>query len=355
VAEASTSRDRNGLGGMEVRVSAFRPSFKDTRGVLANGLALSYALGGYAGGLLLMSASSVYLVAFGVVLTAHAMFIAAYLLHEACHDAIFKDHTHNRVVGELMSCLSGGSYASYDRIRWLHLRHHRERVDVTCFDHKAFLQRRSRFFQTVVLALEWAYVPAVELLMHLQVIVRPFVEREQRRYLGRVLVVLLVRGALLVLLATYSLQALVSYFIAYGLLLTALAFFDAFHHTYELYAVGEHGRVGRARPSREEEQRNTFSNVISSAHPWLNVLALNFGYHNAHHERVGTPWYRLPALHRELFADDRHVLPISELVRSFHRHRVRRVFGEDYGSVGEGSDRAAHFVGAHGVSFLSVV
>jgi len=40
---------------------------------------------------------------------------------------------------------------------------------------------------------------------------------------------------------------------------------------------------------------------------------------------------------------------------SFHRHRTRRVLSDDYGALGTGPRRADGFVGAHGVSFLSVV
>jgi len=331
------------------------PNFKDRQGVVANGFALLYAVSGYGLGIFALCSPNALIAALGVPLTAHAMFIAAYLLHEACHDAIFSQHAHNRLIGELMSFVAGGSYASFERMRWLHLRHHRERVDVTCFDHKAFLNARPRWIRSVVLALEWAYVPAVEVLMHLQVIVRPFFQREQRRHLPRVVLMLLIRGALLGALGWYWPRALLLYLLAYGLLLHGLALFDAFHHTYELWAVGEDGEVGRERPSREDEQRNTYSNVVSLSHPVLNWLTLNFGFHNAHHERMGLPWYRLPALHRDLFADSTQVLPVSELLRSYHRHRVHRVFDEDYGSVGEGPGRADNFVGAHGVSFLSVV
>jgi fatty acid desaturase len=85
-------------------------------------------------------------------------------------------------------------------------------------------------------------------------------------------------------------------------------------------------------------------------------LTLNFGYHNAHHHRASLPWYRLPALHRSLFGDGTpSVMPLRELLRTWHRNRVRRVFAEGYGTLGEGHGRAEGFIGAHGVSFLTVV
>jgi fatty acid desaturase len=104
------------------------------------------------------------------------------------------------------------------------------------------------------------------------------------------------------------------------------------------------------------EQENTFSNLISYRYPWINLLTLNFGYHNAHHHRPSVPWYRLPTLHEGVFGEQtRAVLPLSELLRTWHRNRVRRVLSDDYGKPGQGPGRADNYVGAHGVSFLTVV
>jgi fatty acid desaturase len=83
---------------------------------------------------------------------------------------------------------------------------------------------------------------------------------------------------------------------------------------------------------------------------------LNFGYHNAHHHRPSVPWYRLPKLHRELHDEHPHaVLPLAALLRTWHRNRVRRVLSNDYGAPSPGRPGADAFVGAHGVSFLTVI
>jgi fatty acid desaturase len=338
-----------------VSASSSLPRFRDARGAALNGLAFAYALGGWGVGLWMITRDAWFVAAPGVLLLFHAMLIAAYLVHDACHDAIFQRHAHNRLAGELMSFVAGSSYAAYERIRHLHLRHHRERLDVSCFDYRAILRGAPRFVRGLVVALEWAYVPAVETIMHLQVIVRPFVVRDQRRYVPRVLVVLALRGALFAFVGPRAPHALALYLVAYALLLNGLAFFDAFQHTYECYFEPGATPPSRELRSRTYEQAHTFSNVVSVEYPLLNLLALNFGYHNAHHERTGAPWYRLPALHAELFPECPQVLPVRELFGSFHRHRVRRVFDEDYGDLGDGPGRADRFVGAHGVSLLSVV
>jgi fatty acid desaturase len=328
---------------------------REREGGLPNTLALGYAVCGYAGGFLLMAAAPWWANALGVMLAAHAMLIAAYLIHEAAHYTLFVRAEHNRLAGELMSFIAGSAYASFERIRHLHLRHHRDRADVTCFDYKAFLRRRP-WLRGLVYALEWAHLPAVETLMHLQVILRPLLERNQRSYLPRAAAMLGLRMGLLVAVAWFSLKAALLYFVAYGLLLAALDFFDAFHHTFDQYFTDADAPVPVGDRDRDYEQANTYSNVVSVGHPGLNLLTLNFGYHNAHHERASVPWYRLPALHRELFAGSaRELMSVPELLRSFHRNRLKRVLDDDYGSVGEGPARADGYVGAHGVSFLTVV
>ena len=54
---------------------------------------------------------------------------------------------------------------------------------------------------------------------------------------------------------------------------------------------------------------------------------LNFGFHNAHHTKPTLPWYRLPALHRELYGDGpEKVIPFCAQCRIYHRGRVDRIY-----------------------------
>jgi fatty acid desaturase len=172
----------------------------------------------------------------------------------------------------------------------------------------------------------------------------------------RALAMLAVRLGLLALLGAWSLRALLLYVLAYGIFLHVLNFFDAFHHTFEQHVVAPDAPLPTGTRDRQYEQANTYSDLISVRLPLLNLLTLNFGYHNAHHHRPSVPWYRLPALHRAVFGDaDRSVMPLGSLLRTWHRNRVRRVACDDYGAPGDGPGRADSFVGAHGVSFLTVV
>jgi fatty acid desaturase len=324
-------------------------------GSLANTLVLTWTCVSWLGSFALMGAHEVLLNAAGTLLCAHAMTLAAYLIHEAAHQTLFTAHWANRLAGEAMNFIAGSCYASFERIRRMHIRHHVDRADVTCFDFKGLMHRRPAVRRTLQI-LEWVYVPATETLMHAQVIVRPFFVPSQRRHLPRVAAMLILRCTLLALLGLWSWKALLLYFVATALLLHVLNFFDAFHHTFEQYFVEADQPISMEGRDREYEQDHTYSNLISRRHRWLNLLTLNFGYHNAHHHRPSAPWYRLPALHRDLYGDRcQAVLPLSELLRTWHVNRVRRVISDDYGVPSEGPGRADNFIGAHGVSFLTVI
>jgi fatty acid desaturase len=332
-----------------------RGLFRDRDDALANSLVLVVVGVSWLGAFALMASSAWPLDLLGVLICAQSMVLGAYLIHEAAHQTLFARAGANALVGEAMNFLAGGGYASFERIRHMHVRHHLERADLTCFDFKG-LMRRHPAVRRLLQALEWTYLPATEVLMHLQLIVRPFAVPSQRKYLPRVLVVLVIRIGLLALLWHWSPRAVLGYFIALGLQLHALNFFDAFHHTFEQYFITPDQKLAAALPNRAYEQANTYSNLVSHRWPWLNLLVLNFCYHNAHHHRPSVVWWRLPALHRRTYGEaNPAVLPLRELLSTWHHNRVRRVYAADYGTPRGERRRADSFIGAHGVSFLTVV
>lgn len=86
-----------------------RSLWRESSGALPNTLALGYALLGYLAGFWLMAAEAWYATVAGVLLNAHAMVIAAYLVHEAAHYALFASVPHNRIAGEAMSWIAGSA------------------------------------------------------------------------------------------------------------------------------------------------------------------------------------------------------------------------------------------------------
>ena len=337
----------------------FTRRFRYTDGVVPNLLGLGYAIGGWACGVALLAlAPGAWKIA-GVLLTAHALIISAYFVHEFAHLAVFKSAEDNARWGTLMIWLNGACYAEFADLRNKHMRHHVDRADVLTYDYKALLHRNPLLRKAVV-ALEWAYVPAVELIMHGYVIALPFLAESRRERRGHVLTVGLVRVAGFALLGWFSLAGLAGYAVAYLIMLHALRFADAYQHTYDAFAVLQGGDIPADKVrDRAYEQRHTYSNVVLARHPLANLLLLNFPYHNAHHERPIEPWHRLPELHARLFpASYAQVLPMGTLLAAYHRYRVLRLVSDDYGAVVETPDGRLDpngFYGAVGVSFLTAV
>ena len=321
-----------------------------------NVAALSYTLLGWSAGIWLLTRAELGLNALGVLLVAHTLVYSAYLIHEAVHHAVFATARNNDRSGALLSWINGACLASYPRLKKKHLRHHSDRLDVVTFDYRAALRRMPGWARHAVIALEWAYVPAVELLIRAMIVAEPFSSGSpaERR---RVLLVAGVRIAFFAALAWISIKAVLLYLAAYFVFLTVLRFMDAFQHTYEVFASRSLAAAAPdARRDLRYEYENTYSNLLGVRWWWLNLLVLNFPYHNAHHVRPTAPWYRLPALHRSLYGDnDPQVITCRQLLASYHRHRVARVMAENYGTVSAAGDRAGAFLGAIGVSFLTAV
>jgi fatty acid desaturase len=318
--------------------------------------AISYTLLGWPMGIWLLMRPEILLNALGVLLTAHALIYSAYFIHDCAHHAVFATASANDRLGVVMSWINGACLADYSRLKKKHLRHHSDRLDVVTFDYRAALRRSPRWVQHAALALEWAYVPSVELLMRGMVLAAPFTSGTPRQRI-RVLLLSAVRLAFFAALAWTSVKAVVLYAFAYMIFLNVLRFMDAFQHTYEVFASRSlEAAPPDPRRDLKYEYQNTYSNLVAERWRWLNLLVLNFPYHNAHHVRPSVPWYRLPALHRSLYGEqDPQVITCRNLIASYHRHRVARVLAENYGSVAATGNRAGGFLGAVGVSFLTAV
>jgi len=334
-------------------------TFRYPDGAAPNIAALAFTLLGWPLGVALLVLPSWWLNALGFVLVVLTLVWSAYFIHEFAHMAIFRDGNVNARWGTLMTWINGSCFAPFADLRRKHMRHHVERADVLTFDARGFLLRSPAWFRNTVLALEWAYVPAVEFIMRAYVISLPFINERKRERRLRIIGIALVRVAAFALLGWLSLKALLLYFAAYMVFITVLRFADCFQHTYDAYPILDDTPIPKDKlRDAAYEQANTFSNVVGIDSFWLNLLWLNFGYHNAHHERPTLPWYRLPAYHRKLYGDDYvQVIPVSALLKSFHVNRVKRVISDDYGAVApHGSPgRADAFLGAVGVSFLTAV
>lgn len=333
---------------MKTLSSYFR--FEDA--LIPNTLAWIYIIAAYTIGFYAMMADALVYNFAGTVLVAHSMVISAYFIHECAHDSLFKKNRHNRLFGEIFLWISGASYSDYEAVRHKHVRHHMDRADIVSFDFRTRLLEYPKLLK-VIQVLEWFYIPALEIMMHALVIILPFVKESRKLLRKRVITVLLLRVAFFALLASISWKVLVFYPIAYMMFLTVMRFMDVHQHTYDLYETLDQKRGDEVKKYDSAfEKHNTYSNLLSRKYPWLNLLVLNFSYHNVHHDQQMQPWYRLPRLHREIYGEDEsQVLLFKNLIESYHRYRVARIINSD--AINTDVHKGKDFIGVDGVSFLT--
>lgn len=317
---------------------------------LWNVAAISYALAGYLGGISLILWGSLWLNALGVILLTHSLVISAYLAHEFMHGTMFASKQANAIAGNIMLWITGGCYAKFSDLMRLHIAHHVNRVDFCRFDLEEFLATLPTPLRSLLLALEWCYFPSLAFLTRIRSMFAPFYLGDRLNERLRVSLIFLIRATLFGVLGWISLKALVLYFVSFISMIHILRFVDAFQHTYEVFAVGS----DIPKRDRAHEQANTFSNVISLRYEWLNLLLLNFGYHNAHHELMKCPWYSLPELDKELYTGDEiHYITLPELIGNYHRFRLSRIYSGQGSAVDEQGNRQLEtFYGGTEVSFL---
>lgn len=338
---------------------AIREQLYDSDGLWFQGGAVFYVVIAYVVGWAGLFPGSL-LVNFGaVLLLAHAMVIAAYMIHECGHNLVFRSIQQNAKLGRVLSWFCGSAYGTYEDIRYKHFRHHVDNDDVVWFDYEKFFDDHPAALR-VTRFVEWFYIPAHDLIMHFIMVFTSFIIPQRREQRVRNISVIAVRGMAYAALLVFFPKVAALYAVAYLLMMHVLRFMDAFQHDYPYHAT----LFDYAQPPHKGdvawEQAHTFSVPITLRFPWLNWLTLNFGYHNAHHFDMHVPWYRLPALHEQMTANDpAQVIPFSSQLRLYHRNRVLRVCNpqaEDYpqGAAYLRSARAASGpIGGNAASFLT--
>jgi omega-6 fatty acid desaturase (delta-12 desaturase) len=335
--------------------------FQEKRGVIFHGGALLYVLSGYVLGLYgLFSAN--WLVNISATLwLAHAMVIAAYMIHECGHNTVFRRNENNAKLGRLLNWVCGSAYGKFEDIRYKHFRHHMDNDDTVWFVYEEFWEkypwaaRITQFF-------EWFYIPMHEFLMHFMLIFSSFIIPQRRDQRLRNVIVILIRGGVFFSLLFFYPRVALLYCVAYILMLQILRFMDSLQHDYGsnpiLFKEDAASRYG----GRKTEQAHTFSVPLSMKYVPINWLTLNFGFHNAHHLRPTVPWYLLPEYHREKLGwDSERVVPFKTQAKIFHKYRVHRVLHTGGDLDGRSSPmqedylqavRAGEVYGGNAVSFL---
>jgi fatty acid desaturase len=331
---------------------------KEADGLRFHGCAVLYAIAAYILGWAGLFADSWVINLAAVFFLAHAMTISAYMIHECGHNLVFRSMRHNAMLGRFLSWLCGSAYGTYEDIRYKHFRHHVDNDDVVWFDYEMFFEERPLTLQITRL-LEWFYIPAHDLIMHVIMVFTSFVIPQRRDQRSRNVLVILARGGVFVALVVFFPKVAALYAVAYMMMITVLRFMDSLQHDYPysltLFEFENPPRKGNFA----WEQEHTFSNPHTLKTDWLNWFTLNFGFHNAHHADMNIPWYRLPAKHRDLFGDDpARVIPLMAQLRTFHKQRVRRVVGNHEGVEPSGKDfllaaQRSEVYGGNAASFLT--
>ncbi len=332
---------------------------KHPQGMSYYGGAVAYATIAYVVGFAGLFADSWPTSLAAMLLLAHSMVIAAYMIHECGHNLVFENSRHNAALGRFMSWLCGAAYGTYEDMRYKHFRHHVDNDDVVWFDYDAFFERHPRV-TAITRLLEWLYIPAHDLIMHTVMVFTSFVIPQRRQQRRRNVTVILVRGGIFLALLVLVPKVALLYAVAYLLMMHVLRFMDSVQHDYPYNTTLFEYKAPPHKGDLEWEQEHTFSNPISLRYPKLNWLTLNFGYHNAHHADMNVPWYRLPQLHLELTGDapDR-VIPLAAQLRLYHRNRVQRVYNPQPVDYPKGIDylrtaqSGAGPIGGNAASFLT--
>lgn len=336
-----------------------RLQLKDPAGFRYYGIATGYATLGYTLGFVGLFQQSWLINIGATLLLAHAMVIAAYLIHECGHNLVFANSRHNARLGRAMSWLCGAAYGTYEDMRYKHFRHHVDNDDVVWFDYDAFFVRHPRI-TAATRFLEWLYIPAHDLIMHTVMVFTSFVIPQRRSQRRRNVTVILIRGGIFLALLFLAPRAAGLYVVAYLLMMHVLRFMDSVQHDYPYSTTLFDYQPSPHKGDAEWEQEHTFSNPLSLRYPWLNWLTLNFGYHNAHHANMNLPFFRLPDLHAELYGNDpEKVVPLASQLRLYHRNRVARVHNPQPEDYPQGADylRVARSgvgpIGGNAASFLT--
>jgi len=332
---------------------------KDPLGLRYYGVATGYAVTAYIAGFAGLFADNGIVNLGGILLLAHGMTIAAYLIHECGHNMVFNHSRHNAYLGRAMSWLCGAAYGTYEDMRYKHFRHHVDNDDVVWFDYEKYFESHPKVTK-IVRILEWFYIPAHDLVMHTVMVLTSFIIPQRRDQRVRNVVVIAIRGGVFLALLVFAPKVALFYVLAYLLMMHVLRFMDSVQHDYPYnLTLFDYVRPPH-KGDKEWEQAHTFSNPISLRFPKLNWLVLNFGYHNAHHADMNLPFYRLPELHAELTGGDpQRVIPFLSQLKLYHRNRVKRIYNpqpEDY-PKGEAYLKTAQsgkgLIGGNAASFLT--
>lgn len=292
----------------------------------------------YSGGIGLIITDKPLFLVFGTISLSLSMLLSWYLSHDCAHLLVFKAKKYNDFLGELLSWINGLAYFRFHEYRKDHLRHHLEQVDLAGVNVSKVLSKLPYPCGKITIFLEQCYIPIIFFIIKIHNIIG-VIQSKNISYIIRVILVGLVSLLFLFWLAITHWWSPFLYFFAVIIRIHSVRFVDAFQHSYVQIDPSN-----RNKPQDKlYEQKNTFSYPVARQFKFLNLIILNFGFHNAHHAVPGCPWYNLPKINEIILNykitekgslkinGEPHYVRFSELIYCYHKKLKERLTSTNEG------------------------
>ncbi len=191
----------------------------------------------------------------GISALSWSLVLSWYLSHECAHKLVFAKKSHNRLLGEILFGINGLSYFPFSDYCSEHMRHHIEKVDLIGVDLRKRMNASPHLVKTLLLALEYAYIPIVFFYVkyfYVYQILKSGSQTEKTRACGSAFFYL----AFVLSVAALNPLSLCWLFIAVSIRIHLIRPIDAFQHSYKEVDVAAKNIT---KKSRDYEQHNTYS------------------------------------------------------------------------------------------------
>ncbi|CAF0824798.1 unnamed protein product [Adineta ricciae] len=293
---------------------------------LINVVIVTYMMGGYVAALyLIMCTNSLMTLIAATILLMHTMIVALTLTHECSHSCIAQSTWLNHVVGEITLVISGALYVPFTELQRQHNEHHAVQVGIDSYQVSHILSTWPRWLQILILPLEACYIPVLSFISWWRTLIVPLYVHKYQHLRKRIVIVFVLRHTFFYTMWCIRPTSLVCYFAAHVLFIDVMRVYDAYHHTFQIVSRG-------TLPPKHDfdyEQQTTYSTVFGRntlTRRMLDMIFLNYGYHNAHHRYPRVPWHRLQELDAIMYPKSNgHVIRLPAALKEYHRRRIDRI------------------------------
>ncbi|CAF1177736.1 unnamed protein product [Adineta steineri] len=291
-----------------------------------NTITITYMVGGYILALYcLMYIDSFLMSLIATLLLTHVMVVALAISHECIHSCMSYSLWFNHAVGELSLVMSGALYVPFSELQRQHKEHHSTQAAIDSYLVSHILSTWPQWLCVVILPLEACYIPVLSFVSWWRTLIVPLYVEKYRYLRARIIIMFILRHIFFYVMWCIRPTSVVCYFIAHVLFIDIMRVYDAYHHTIPFVSRGT------MLPKRDiyYEQQTTYSTVFgwhTTIRRVLDLVFLNYGYHNAHHFYPRVPWYRLHELDETMYPKSNgHIIRLPGVLKEYHRRRLDRI------------------------------